>query len=585
MVDLRKSRQRLADCLRRPVTECWQFLLMGAVAWLVLFHLTQWTADPWWMWLPAQIADLYVVALLVCLLPKGCRKWVLGVVSALMYVLFFAESFVYQRYYTHFTPQVLSMVCETTSEESSGFLKICLESPKLLTVAAWWFGVAVVHVALGVAVRRPIEGKRLRRALLAVVAVCMVWRVPSVVETVRFLTLSETGQAERTDFSAFHSSPWRIVYSLKFAQLAQGELQNLADNMRHMEVEKSGEGVPCIVLVVGESYNKHHSAVYGYGLPTTPFQSKAQEDGLMVAMKDAVTPWNVTSMVFKQLMSIRAGGESEKWTDGVLFPALMRKGGYRVSFLSNQFYKSNRQNTANFNGSFFLNSQPFDSLCFDERNAKHYVYDMGLVASLPKSPVPGNQFVILHLLGQHQPYADRVPKKQAKFKASDIKRRDLTADERQIVADYDNATLANDSVLEAIYNRFADREAIIIYVADHGEEVYDGSIGTFGRNHSASPTPQIMWAEFEVPLEIFFTPALAEKRPQLVEAALAAQDKPCSIDNLPHTLLGLAGIKSKHYNPQHDLLSAQFKASRRPVKGMAVTYDEIMKRKKQSPTP
>ncbi len=578
-MDVRKRRQ-FADYLVRPVAECWQFLLMGAVAWLVLYHLTQWTSDSWWMWLPAQVADLYVLAFFVCLLPKGCRKWVLGVVSAIMYIMFFAESFVYQRYYTHFMPQVLSMVCETTPEESSGFLRLCLESSKLLPMVAWWGGVAVVHIALAVTVRRQVTVRWLKHTMLAVVLLCLAWRIPSYVETVRFLRLETTEQSERTDFSAFYSSPWRIVYSLKFAQLTQRELKTLGDNMSDIKVEGNGKGVPYIVFVIGESYNKHHSAVYGYSMPTTPFQSKAQDEGFMVAMQNAVTPWNVTSMVFKQMMSIRSGDSGSNWADGVLFPAIMRKGGYRVSFLSNQFYKSHRQNTANFNGSFFMNSQPFDSLCFDERNAKHYLYDTGLVMSLPKSPMPKNQFIILHLLGQHQPYSDRIPKGQATFKVNDVKRSDLNDDEKQIVADYDNATLINDRVIEKVYDIFADKEAVIVYVADHGEEVYDGNIGMFGRNHSASPSPQIMWAEFEVPLEIFFTPALMEKRPQLVEAVRAAQNKPCSIDDLGHTLINMAGIECKYYNPQRDILSPQFKQKKRYVKNLSVTYDEIMKRKK-----
>lgn len=578
MVDMR--RKRLANCFVRPVAECWQFLLMGTVAWLVLFHLTQWTSDPWWVWLPAQVADLYVVAFLVCLFPKGCRKWILGIASAVMYLMFFAESFVYQRYFTHFTPQTLSMVCETTSGETRGFLRVCLKSPKLLTVLAWWSSVAAAHIALAVSVRRPVSAGWPRNILAAATLLCLAWRIPSYAETVRFLKLDDTGLAERTDFSAFHSTPWRIVYSLKFAQLTQRELRTLAGNMRHIRAESCGNGVPYIVFVIGESYNKHHSAVYGYSLPTTPFQCRAQKDGIMVALQDAVTPWNVTSMVFKQMMSIRPSDKGIKWTDGVLFPAILREGGYRVTFLSNQFYKSNRQNTANFNGSFFLNSQPFDSLCFDVRNAKHYLYDAGLAGALPKDPLPENQFIILHLLGQHQPYSDRIPKGQAKFKSDDIKRPDLNADERQTVADYDNATLANDGVMQKIYSRFADKEAIIIYASDHGEEVYDGNIGMFGRNHSASPTPQIVWAEFEVPLEIFFTPTLAKKRPQLVDAAIAAQNKPCSIDDLSHTFISLAGIKCPYYNPQRDILSPQFKEKRRHIKNLPVSYDEIVKCKK-----
>ena len=570
-------RHRVANWLVMPATDYWQFLLIGIVAWLLLYNLTSWTSDGWWVWLPVLIVDLYGLALLVCLLPKKWQKWAMVVIYALMYVMYFSESFVYQRYYTHFTPQTLNMICETTPEESSGFLSICAKSPKLWWTMLWWAIVIVANVAIVLIWSKIKTCGWVRKAILAITAISLVWWVPSRFEIAHFLMLKQTEQAERTNFSVFYSTPWRVVYSLKFEQLARHELQQLATNMQHLNIGNKSNGVPYIVLVVGESYNKHHSAVYGYSLPTTPFQTQCLKDGTMVAMTDATTPWNVTSMVFKQMLSTRSSDESAKWTDGVLFPAILRKGGYTVSFLSNQFYKSNRQTTADYNGSFFLNQQPFDSLCFDIRNTKHYLYDAGLVSSLPKDPLPAGQFIILHLLGQHQPYADRIPKGKAVFKVKDIKRPDLTTEEKQIVADYDNATLLNDHVLEKVYNRFADKDAVIIYLADHGEEVYDGNIGMFGRNHSAKPTPQIMWAEFEVPLEIFMTPSLRQKRPELVKAVNQAQGKPFSIDDISHSIIYLSGIECPYYNPQRNILSEHFKPRRRVVKNLPLTFDEIIK--------
>lgn len=554
-------------------------MLMGIVAWLVLFNLTKWTSDSWLVWLPVLIGDLYVVALIVSLLPRKWRSVALVMIYVAMYAGYFAESFVYQRYYTHFTPQTLAMMRETTPEETSGFLSICLGSPKLWWTTLWWGLVIAANITISVLWRGLRPPKWVSNSVVGLVAVCMVWWIPSRTEILHFLRLNQTEQAERTNFSVFYSTPWRMVYSLKFEQLTQHELKTLAHNMHHISIDHSENGVPYIVFVIGESYNKHHSAVYGYNLPTTPFQTKCEANGTMVAMQDATTPWNVTSMVFKQLLSTRSSDERAKWTDGVLFPAVMRKGGYCVSFFSNQFYKSNRQTTADYNGSFFLNKQPFDSLCFDNRNPKHYLYDIGLLTTLPKDPMPTKQFIMLHLLGQHQPYADRIPKGKAVFKATDIKRPDLTKDQKQIVADYDNATLLNDQFLEKLYARFADKEAIIVYIADHGEEVYDGNIGMFGRNHSAEPTPQIMWAEFEVPFEIFVTPSLARKRPQLVRAIKEARHRAYAIDDLPHTFIRLAGISCSYYNPQRDILSPQFKERRRPVKNLPLTFDDIIKQK------
>ena len=584
------SFQSLKRWLLMPPRECTLLFVVGIAVWLLLRATTSWTEDSNWVYMPHLLVDLYVLGLLVCLLPKKWRPWALAIIYIIMYACAIGESFIYQRYYMHFTPQTLTMIRETTPAESEGFVRLCLESPVFWRTLMWWGFLLLGHLLLLVGrwfVRRrwPQFREGLMPWVVRIVAVLtlvsLVWWVPARIEMVRFLMLERTEQAERVNNGLFYSTPWRVVYALKYEQLTAREVERLASNMQQLDAVSTDSGVPNIVLVIGESHNKHHSAVYGYGLPTTPWQSEMEEQGLMVKLTDAVTPWNVTSSVFKEMMSTHSCDQSGQWTDGVLFPALMRKAGYRVGFLSNQFYKTNRQTAANYNGSFFLNSQPFDSLCFDYRNQKHYVYDIGLLREMPGAQDTCS-FVILHLLGQHQPYDERLTKQGHVFSAKDVKRKDLSAEERKVVADYDNATRENDRVLKAVYERYKNSEAVIIYVADHGEEVYDGNIGMFGRNHMAEPTPQIMWAEFEVPLEIFLTPAVEKKRPWIGRALREAQTKPFGTDDLAHLVLRLGGVKTKYYDRERDLLSPYFRPRLRPVKGGVATYEEIMGRSSSS---
>ena len=590
----RFSIQSLKRWLLMPPRECTLLFVVGTAVWLLLRATTNWSEDSNWVYMPHLLVDLYVVGLLVCLLPKRWRPWALAVIYIIMYACAIGESFIYQRYYMHFTPQTLTMIRETTPAESEGFVRLCLESPVFWRTLMWWGLLLLGHMLLLVGrwVLKKFESSRVRefgsskimpwvaRGVAALTLVSLIWWVPARIEVARFLMLERTEQAERVDNGIFYSTPWRVVYSLKYEQLTVREVGRLAANMQQLDAVPTDSGVPNIVLVIGESHNKHHSAVYGYSLPTTPWQSEMERQGLMVKMTDAVTPWNVTSSVFKEMMSTHSCDQPGQWTDGVLFPALMRKAGYRVGFLSNQFYKTNRQTAANYNGSFFLNSQPFDSLCFDYRNRKHYVYDIGLLREMPGAQDTCS-FVILHLLGQHQPYDERLTKQGHIFSAKDVKRKDLSAGERKVVADYDNATRENDRVLKAVYERYRDHEAVIIYVADHGEEVYDGNIGMFGRNHMAEPTPQIMWAEFEVPLEFFLTPVIEKRRPWIGRALREAQAKPFGTDDLAHLVLRLGGVKTRYYDSERGLMSSHFSPRTSLVKGGVAMYEEIMSKDKE----
>ena len=56
---------------------------------------------------------------------------------------------------------------------------------------------------------------------------------------------------------------------------------------------------------------------------------------------------------------------------------------------------------------------------------------------------------------------------------------------RMLLADYDNATLYNDSIMAEVIKRFEKEDAIVIYMSDHGEEAFGNGMEIFGRNHSA----------------------------------------------------------------------------------------------------
>lgn len=570
--------------LKMPFQECGMMMVFGLAAYLLGWATTQWNHDEWWVALPLAVVDLYVVGLLVCLLPKRGRQVALVLIYILIYVSGFVESFLYQRYYMHITAQALNLVAETTPTESGGFIRLCLESDKFWQCVLWWGLLLVAQIAAVITrniLRRhhPQIEKAWRKwsplAGLAVVLVCLIWWIPTRSETCRFFFIKNSDVAERTNTHLFYCAPWRLAYALKTQSLSGKEMENLAHNMLHLEATACEGGVDLIVFVIGESYNKHHSSVYGYPLPTTPFQEQMMREGNMVAFTNAVTPWNVTSNVFKQMLSTHSSDQKGKWTDGVLWPALFRKAGYRVSFLTNQFYKTHRQTVVNYNGSFFLNSEPFDSLCFDRRNRKHYVYDIGLLKELPTDTV-AKELVILHLLGQHEPYNERVPKGQAVFSEKDIHRKDLNKKERMIVADYDNATRINDNVMASIWNRYKKRKAVIVYLSDHGEEVYDGNIGTFGRNHMVRPTAAIVWAEFEVPLEVFVTPPLQREHPELVASLQNARQRPFAIDDIGHLLMGLAHIRTTYYKEQRDVRSPKFQPRPCPIKDGPLTFDQIL---------
>ena len=181
-----------------PPRECTLLFVVGIGVWLLLRATTNWTEDSNWVYMPHLLVDLYVLGLLVCLLPKKWRPWALAVIYIIMYACAIGESFIYQRYYMHFTPQTLTMIRETTPAESEGFVRLCLESPVFWRTLMWWGFLLLGHLLLLVGrwfvCRRWSQFREglmpwVVRVVAVLTLVSLVWWVPARIEMMRFLML------------------------------------------------------------------------------------------------------------------------------------------------------------------------------------------------------------------------------------------------------------------------------------------------------------------------------------------------------------------------------------------------------------
>lgn len=83
------------------------------------------------------------------------------------------------------------------------------------------------------------------------------------------------------------------------------------------------------------------------------------------------------------------------------------------------------------------------------------------------------QYYTIHLYGTHEIFSSRYTDKFAKFTADDEE--GDSKGEKQTKAEYDNAVLYNDYIVNEIIRRFEDKNAIIFYISDHGMDLYDTS--------------------------------------------------------------------------------------------------------------
>lgn len=371
----------------------------------------------------------------------------------------------------------------------------------------------------------------------------------------------------------------QCAYACRSNQLCQEQIERMKSQINEVSVDSCSFATPNILLIIGESYTRHHSQLYGYGVATTPQQAERKERGELTHFTDVVTPWNITSYVFKNIFTMHVVGQEGEWCDNWLFPIIFRKAGYHVTFITNQFAQSKSSDVWRFSGGFFLNNPTLSNAQFDERNAVPHKFDSGIIQDLDSigtGKAPHN-LVIASLRGQHIDFEERYPADFAKFKAEDYyeSRPELTKEQCETVATYDNATLYNDYIVNELVKRFEDKDAIVIYVPDHGEETYDYGRTQQGRYIGPYMDYDFARAEFEIPFWIWGSTLYRQNHPDEWQTIVQAKDRPLMTDALPHTLLSLAGIHCKEYKAEYDVLSPEYDAHRPRLLRAKDDYDAL----------
>ena len=552
------------------------------------------------LWLELFL-DLYVICIILTLFPLKIRRWIRAFLYIIAYCTSLTDLFCWVKFQSTLNPSMLLLVGETDEREASEFFSSYFTSDLIFSSVGLLLLVMLIHILTtflkkvklspAISYKVTVAKQIINHSHHILGGVCLVllgWAIESSAhnkkEMLQMFSLDTIGSVEHelttSDCAQFYLPVYRLAFSIFSNELASQQVDRLIEAKDKMSVDSCSFKSPNIVLIIGESYGKLHSQQYGYFMPTTPRQIKREKSGLLVPFSDVVAPWNLTSFVFKNVFSLHVVGEKGEWCDYPLFPSLFRKAGYHVTFITNQFLPKAKQAVYDFSGGFFLNHPELSAAMFDSRNQQLYRFDRGLLDDYDKNQQQHNtdhNLIIFHLLGQHVKYNQRFPSDRRHFKAEDYekKRADLDGKQRNVLADYDNAVLYNDSIVDAIISRFEDKEAIIIYMPDHGEECYEGNRGFICRNHSAAIDYDLAHYEFEIPFWIFCSYKYAAKHPDIYKEIIGAKNRRFMTDALPHMLLYLAGIHTKDYHAEYNILSPQYNEMRPRILKNTTDYDKL----------
>jgi len=501
---------------------------------------------------------LFVGSIIGLLSQKTARIWVF-LSYFLVWVFSYGETFMIKIFRTRYSSFIFQVVDETKGKETQEFILAVCVTFKFFAISFLYIGILGIFAYL---IYRVLENKSWNRILgkISFIIFSII-----IIGGLFFNSQMKTGYAKIPfgwdSFSKFHKA------YLSFRN--ERENFRLCDQSHlNIEIDSCNYTSPKIVLMIGESYIKRHSPLYGYVLNTTPFLCSL--DSLFV-FNDVITSVNMTTLAIRNMISMSSVGEGKEWYDSPYFMSYFKKSGYHVTYYSNQYPYGG----TDFDGG-FLDMPILNDACFSFRNSKEYQYDGDFLDHYEKDrdsiDVGEHWLSIIHFMGQHMLAAERYPKTFTTFTSDSIPRMDLNDSQRQEIAYYDNATLYNDEMVKRVVEMYRDQEVIFVYIADHGDEVYDFRMRS-GRIFDINSGANMLHCHIDVPMFIYATPLYRERHPDIINRIGNSLDNPFMSDDLPHLMLDLAGIYTPLYKPEKSLINPCFDKTRKRLIGYDEKYD------------
>ncbi|CRL47012.1 MULTISPECIES: phosphoethanolamine transferase CptA [Pseudomonas] len=481
------------------------------------------------------------------LFPKQTRVMaaVIGVVLWACSMASLGYFFIYQQ---EFSQSVIFIMFESNISEAGEYMT---------QYFAWWMVAAfLAHTLFAYFLwtrLRPVVLPRGQALVAATAIVIAVVGYPLAKQTARTGSFAEGFDKFETRIEP--AVPWQmaVAYHRYLETLAGMQdmlhsaskiapLKNLTDTMANQPAT--------LVLVIGESTNRQRMSLYGYPRETTPELDKLKDQ--LTVFDNVITPRPYTIEALQQVLTFADEENPDLYLSTPSLVSMMKQAGYKTFWITNQQTMTKR------NTMLTTFSEQADEQVYlnNNRNQNAAQYDGDVVEPFNKALADAapRKLIVVHLLGTHMSYQYRYPPTFDKFTDRKGVPDGVRDDQVPTYNSYDNAVLYNDFVVSSLIKDYAksDPNGFLLYLSDHGEDVFD-SVGhtTLGRNENKPTAPM-----YTIPFMAWASPKWRENHDWSFAADLS---RPYSSSQLIHTWADLAGLSADELDRSKSLVSANFK--------------------------
>lgn len=504
----------------------------------------------------------------VALCGNGYRACVLASPFLLFVPL---DLYLLTAYHARLTPTIFGIISESDLTEATQFLS----GLWLPAAAGYLFVFTAASVSLWLLRRRNLVWRHRSR-------VWVLFMVPLIVGGLYLIY--EQQEAVAKDLKPF-PNPFRVApmpaaienlrdtfpvgLILQFVDYVDGsrKLALMRDSLAHFRFGAaqtgSYEGRQAFILVIGESARADRWSINGYARLTSPRLARERN---LINLTNAVSVAPMTRLAVPVILTRKPGKEASQpaFPERSLVSAFS-EAGFSTYWMSTQsplglhdspfsIYAKESEHVAYFNLTGSWNETPQDTVMLPH------------LKEVLSGPEP-RQLIVIHTLGSHYDYRYRYTEQFDLFKPSPTRNEPLSlhdqASKEKLNNAYDNSILYTDYFLDEVITAVrASRRplAALMYVSDHGEDLFDQGCENSGHGRSTRAT-------YRIPFFFWYSDEYAKRFPAKVSALSQHRTEPVTTEAVFPTLVDAADIHFAGEDLTRSVSSPAFQPHRRIVTG------------------
>ena len=298
-----------------------------------------------------------------------------------------------------------------------------------------------------------------------------------------------------------------------------------------------------IILVIGESEARDYmSAFCDYPLDTTPWlRSKKTDDNFILFPHAYSTIPHTVSALERALTEFNQYNDKQFYTSCSIID-IAHKAGYNTYWYSNQGHLG----CADTPVTLVANTSNISK--WTKQNLNQLQFDESLLEYLPEIDPSTNNFVVIHLKGNHFNYINRYPQSFAKFSKPN---------KYDLISNYLDSVAYTDYILQQI-TEYAQKNLnlqALLYFSDHGVTPDQRRSPNFNG-----------FAAVRIPMFCYFSEEYKSLYPQTFETLKNHSDYYWTNDLAYELICGILNITSNHYDESNSLASPKFKFTKETLK-------------------